>query len=523
MTLLPGSWALVLLGEAGSWRGGGTPSKDVPEFWLNGYVPWVSPKDMKTELIRDSEDHITDSAIEQSAISRVPAGSVLVVTRSGILARTLPVAVTGVEVTVNQDLKALTPDKWVEANFVAWALRAFGSDILERCKKDGTTVASIDSEALRRYQVPLAPHNEQRRVVEAIDSYLTRLNHAVASLERVQAKLKAYRATVLKAAVEGRLVPTEASLARAERRDYEPAETLLARILKERRRRWEEAELTKLNAAGKTPKDDKWKAKYQEPAAPDTSTLPELPEGWCWVTVDQLAGHGDNTLCDGPFGSNLKTEHYTDHGPRVVRLQNIGDGVFHDEEAHISDSHFARLRKHEVLPGDLLVASLGTQLPRACLAPEWLGPAIVKADCLRFAVNPQLAEALYVLHALNSAPTRKRLENLVHGVGRPRIGLGLFRTTTVPLPPRAEQARITAFVEQLVSTSSVIQQNAALDSRLCARLRQAVLKWAFEGKLVDQDPTDEPAEQLLARIRAERAAAPTTNKSSRGRRAKGAA
>ena len=129
---------------------------------------------------------------------------------------------------------------------------------------------------------------EQQRVVEAIDSYLTRLDDAVASLERVQAKLKAYRASVLKAAVEGRLVPTEASLARAEKRDYEPAEVLLARILKERRRRWEEAELAKLKAAGKTPKDDKWKAKYQEPVAPDTSTLPELPEGWCWATVDQL-------------------------------------------------------------------------------------------------------------------------------------------------------------------------------------------------------------------------------------------
>ncbi len=83
-------------------------------------------------------------------------------------------------------------------------------------------------------------------------------------------------------------MPTEASLARAEKRDYEPAEVLLARILKERRRRWEEAELAKLKAAGKAPKDDKWKAKYEEPVAPDTSTLPELPEGWCWASVDQL-------------------------------------------------------------------------------------------------------------------------------------------------------------------------------------------------------------------------------------------
>ncbi len=127
--------------------------------------------------------------------------------------------------------------------------------------------------------VIVATAEEQHRIVEAIDSYLTRLDDAVASLERVQAKLKAYRASVLKAAVEGRLVPTEAALARAEKRAYEPAEALLARILKERRRRWEEAELAKLKAAGRTPRDDKWKGKYEEPVALDTSTASRASRG----------------------------------------------------------------------------------------------------------------------------------------------------------------------------------------------------------------------------------------------------
>ena len=138
---------------------------------------------------------------------------------------------------------------------------------------------------------------EQHRIVEAIESYFTRLDDAVATLERVQRNLKRYRASVLKAAVEGRLVPTEAELARAEGRDYEPASVLLERILAERRRRWEEAELAKMKAKGKTPKDDKWKAKYKEPVAPDTSNLPDLPEGWCWATVEQLA----STVATGDF------------------------------------------------------------------------------------------------------------------------------------------------------------------------------------------------------------------------------
>src|SRR5207244_1697869 len=137
--------------------------------------------------------------------------------------------------------------------------------------------------------IPFAPRAEQDRIIGAIEQHLSRLDAAVATLEGAQTKVKAYRASVLKAAVEGRLVSTEAALAREEKRDFEPSEVLLKRILSERRRRWEEAEIEKLKAAGKSPKGDKWKAKYEEPKPPDTKDLPELPEGWCWTTVGALA------------------------------------------------------------------------------------------------------------------------------------------------------------------------------------------------------------------------------------------
>ena len=135
----------------------------------------------------------------------------------------------------------------------------------------------------------MAPILEQHRIVESIDSYLSRLDAAEASLERVQTKLKAYRASVLKAAVEGawsRLRPRSRG---GEGRDYEPASVLLARILKERRRRWEEAELARMKKAGKTPKDDAWKKKYEEPEAPTPASSQRCRRGgvgrvWssCW-------------------------------------------------------------------------------------------------------------------------------------------------------------------------------------------------------------------------------------------------
>jgi type I restriction enzyme S subunit len=159
-----------------------------------------------------------------------------------------------------------------------------------RQRTGGSTRDSLNLRDLRLIEVPIAPSSEQRRIVSAIESYFTRLDDATATLERVQRNLERYRASVLKAAVEGRLVPTEAELAREEGRDYEPASVLLERILLERRRRWEEAELAKLRAKGKEPKGDAWKGKYTEPVEPDTSGLPELPEGWCWASLDQCFG-----------------------------------------------------------------------------------------------------------------------------------------------------------------------------------------------------------------------------------------
>ena len=158
----------------------------------------------------------------------------------------------------------------------------------------------VDFEQLRDFLFPLAPLSEQRRIVAEIEKQFTRLDASEAALKRVQANLKRYRASVLKAACEGKLVPTEAELAQAEGRDYEPADQLLKRILSERRARWE--------AQGK-------KGKYKEPVAPDLSDLPKLPEGWVWATVDQLASRIQ-------YGTSSKANSDASGIP-VLRMGNI--------------------------------------------------------------------------------------------------------------------------------------------------------------------------------------------------------
>ena len=176
----------------------------------------------------------------------------------------------------------------------------------------------------------------------------------------------------------------------------------------------------------------------------------ELPTGWAEARLDDLLAPEPGAITDGPFGSNLKTEHYTDAGPRVIRLQNIGDGRFRDERAHISVERFEALRKHEARPGDVIVAALGEGLPRACIVPVGLERAIVKADCIRVRLHPSI-NPRFVNAMLNSPQVRRTASGQISGMGRPRLNLTKIRSIRLPIPPAWEQDRIAAKVEEQFS------------------------------------------------------------------------
>ena len=378
----------------------------------------------------------------------------------------------------------------------------------------GTTRLKLTQAAMNDIRLVVAPATEQQRIVSKIDELFSRIGEGERALERVQKLVERYRQSVLKAAVTGELTRDW----RDNNKDQlESGEALLARILKSRREAWENAELDKMKVKGITPANDKWKQKYEEPAAPDTADLPELPTGWQWASLEQIAAPEKYAVTDGPFGSNLKTEHYTDSGPRVVRLQNIKDGAFADERAHISAAHFDQLQKHHIFAGDLLIAALGESLPRVCLVPEELGPAIVKADCVRFKASPNiLAEC--VMAFLNSPPSRNRTKKIIHGVGRPRLNLEEIRALVVPVPSMAEQVVIADRIRiQVGLVEHMLVEQEQLSMRVTA-LRQSTLSRAFRGGLVQQDTNDEPASMLLRRIASTCNEAPAKPK--RGRKPK---
>lgn len=485
---LPPSWCVARLGALGTWRGGGTPSKRNSAFWSDGSVPWVSPKDMKCLTVHDTEDHITEEAVQASATSIVRKASVLVVTRSGILRHTLPVAVTEVPVAINQDLKALEPREGVDPHWVAWALRRFEDDILHLCAKGGTTVQSIVFPNLLGFEIPLPPTPEQRRIVAAIEEQFSRLDAGVESLHRARRNLQRLRTSILHAAATGRLVPQDP--------EDEPGVVLLKRV--------EEGRREAFDLAGR---------QYTEPTAPSLDGVPDLPDGWAWASLDALAE------VVGGVTKDTKRE----STPAFVEVPYLR--VANVQRGHLDLSQVTTIRvppeKVEQLrlrPGDVLFTEGGDRdkLGRGWVWEGQIDPCIHQNHIFRARLHSIEIAPRFVSWHGNTLGQQwfsrlgKQTTNLAS------VNLSTLKKFPVPVPPAAEQLRIIAEIDRHLSVIDVMEHGVASLLARSKQLRRGVLADAILGRLVPQDPSDEPASALLERIAAARPSAPSP---ARGRRA----
>lgn len=208
------SWEEKKLGEVGSWLGGGTPSTSREEYWENGNILWITSKDMKSAVIEDTLMKVNEIGVKNSSANYIEKPALLVVMRSGILRRTFPVAMVKKPFTVNQDLKAIIPDK-DDLEFLYWMLLSNEQRILDTCMKNGTTVESINSNALKdlTFKCPTLP--EQHETVCLIDDLLARERSAQQAAEQALASIDLMKKSILARAFRGELGTNKASEASA--------------------------------------------------------------------------------------------------------------------------------------------------------------------------------------------------------------------------------------------------------------------------------------------------------------------
>jgi type I restriction enzyme S subunit len=394
----------------------------------------------------------------------------------------------------------------------------------------GALYPAVRPRDIAAYSFSFETPAQQTRIVAKLEELLSDLDVGVAELKAVQKKLAQYRQSLLKAAVEGALTAEWREKQKAVHPDSEPVEPieglssahgstssprtdesetgaqLLQRILAERRAHWEAKQLAKFTEQGKTPPKD-WQKKYPVPVQPDTTELPELPEGWVWASVEQIASDEPYSLAIGPFGSNLKVADYRESGVPLVFVRNIRSGNYGGTHTkYVTPNKAYELSAHRVDAGDVLITKMGEPPGDADVYPYGQPPAIITADCIKVRCWAGLLHPDLLKATINSHIGRQQIEPMTQGVAQKKVSLGRFTSLAVPLPPIQEQDELIALLG--TATREIAAQEAAvgLSLKQSTAQRQNILRAAFAGQLVPQDPNDEPANVLLERIRAERIA-----------------
>ena len=486
--MLPPSWESVTLGQFVENEKGKKPKKQAIEKNAEYNLPYIDIEAFEEGNIKSWTNGEGCRICYESDFLMVWDGS-----RSGLVGKGMHGALGSTLVRIN------FPN--MNNQYAYYFLLSKYQEINTRAKGSGTP--HVDPDLLWNYEFPIAPLSEQKRIVAKIEELFSELDNGIASLKTAREQLKVYRQSVLKHAFEGKLTAKW----REENADkLESPEQLLARIQQEREARYQE-QLEDWKAAV-----NEWEANGKEgkkPGKPKKTKVLSgrlvdeiiIPNEWSFSIIGELNAE----VFDGPFGSNLKSSDYVDRGVRVIRLENIGEMRFiEDKYSFITEEKYQTILKHTVSGGDIIFSSFMTEGIRVIILPESVDKAVNKADCFCVRMFGESYNPRFLVLYLSSRAAYKQIESEIHGIGRPRINTTQLKSFVVPICSIDEQIQILSEIEQQISEIDATESNIDAQIERAKTLRQSILKKAFSGQLVPQDPTDEPASELLARIQAEK-------------------
>ncbi len=508
MKELPEGWAGTTLSNVVALKTGPFGSSLHQSDYVTNGVPLVNPMHIVSGRIKPTAYvTVTSETVERLKEFCLLEGD-LVLARRGEMGRCAVVQSNEAGWLCGTGSLIVRPEKrLLNAHFLQSYLSISTSVKYLQAASVGSTMANLNQQHLLSMNLLLPPLSEQTRIVAKLDELFSDLDAGVVELKAAQKKLGQYRQSLLKAAVSGDLTAEW-------RQRNRPAETgaqLLERILAERRARWEARQLAKFEAQGKAPPKD-WRKKYPEPARPDTAELPELPEGWVWASVEQLASIGTGV-------TPLRSKAIFFEGGEVPWVTS---GALNQEMVSVASDFVTPTAVKEcrldLYPaGTLLVAMYGEGKTRGKCS-ELAIPATINQAIAAIVLEGYALECKAHLKSFLLKSYEDMRKHASGGV-QPNLNLQIIKTVAVPLPPVKEQQSIQSLLsvhleaarEQLAATETALHQSSAQ--------RQNILRAAFAGQLVPQDPNDEPASMLLERIRDQRGAQAGAKKP-RGRKAK---
>ncbi len=412
---VPKGWVWTTLDAIAKFSGGKTPSMDNKSNWDNGKHLWITSKDMKSEAICNSQIMLSDSGLQGMTIHQ--PGTILMVNRSGILRRTLPIGILQKEATINQDLKAITPFLFELTPFLLFCLKAFEPIILQDYKKAGTTVDNINFDHFVTIPIPLPPIQEQGRIVQSVQNWNNRIEDIEKASDQIQNAIEATKSKILELAIHGKLVAQD------------PSEESAIEFLKR-----------------------------TSPAFRPSHNLhymDSIPAGWVTARL--------RDIIDIISGTSYQKSDITatTTGLKILRGGNIQNGhiVLRDDDVYISDkliNERANIQKGDIV----VVASTGSSelIGKAAMSHQDY-PRTQIGAFLRI-IRPRSVDLSdYLGMIFQSELYKSHIREVAKGTNINNIKASYITEFIIPIPPLAEQRRIIMKVSSLFeSLSSLIPE-----------------------------------------------------------------
>lgn len=437
MRSFPEHWETVSLKEVVSYRKGKKP-KNLSNTKTAGTVPYIDIKAFSTGEIRQYADIKSSNLTTKENVLVVWDGA-----RSGLVGN-------GQEGAIGSTIMALRP---IEINSLY--LFRFLQTKYETINSNprGTGIPHVDPELFWNMNFPIAPLNEQHRIVAKLEKLLAKVEACQERLNKIPTLLKRFRQSVLAAACSGRLTAD-------------------------------------------------WRKHQQiESSSPSQELTDDLPDSWTWEMIRELASSVKGAIQSGPFGSSLLHSEFQSTGILVIGIDNVLDGKFSSGRQHrISSQKYEALKKYTARPLDVLVTVMAT-VGRCCVVPADIETAIITKHVYRITINQTIVNPYFLMHCIRGCPAvLAQIQGKIQGVTRPGINGTILKEIRIPLPPIAEQHEIIRRIEALFKSADQIEERYKKAKAYVDRLIQSILAKAFRGELVPQDPNDEPAYVLLRKI-----------------------